>query len=228
VDVSKASREALLWGEAKEVFGVERLTLGPYFTFIVRNSPRRLLHLLSYYKFAAKMIGAGKRVADVGCSEGFGTILLAEHASSCVGIDLDRDAIEIANTTVASSKLTFVAADVLHDDVGRFDAVVALDVIEHIYGEHEDDFVAALAGALGDDGLLILGTPNVTADRYASEHARRGHVNLFDADRLRALGLRHFHNVLSFSANDEIVHTGFSPMAHYLIVVCAAPRRERP
>jgi 2-polyprenyl-3-methyl-5-hydroxy-6-metoxy-1,4-benzoquinol methylase len=227
VDVSNSSREARLWGEAKEVFGNERLALGPYFTFIVRNSPRRLLHLLSYYKFAAKMIGVGKRVVDVGCSEGFGTILLAEHAASCVGMDLDRDAIAIANATVASAKLTFEVADVLHDDIGRFDAAVALDVIEHIYQENEDAFVGALAAALSDDGLLILGTPNVTADRYASEHARRGHVNLFDADRLRELGLRHFRNVLSFSANDEMVHTGFSPMAHYLFVVCAGPRRVR-
>jgi hypothetical protein len=51
-------------------------------------------------------------------------------------------------------------------------------------------------------------------------------VNLFDADRLRALGLRHFHNVFSFSANDELVHTGFAPMAHYLLAVCAGPRRR--
>jgi hypothetical protein len=85
--------------------------------------------------------------------------------------------------------------------------------------------VAAVGKALTDDGVMILGTPNVTADRYASEHARRGHINLFDADRLRALGLRHFEQVFSFSANDEMIHTGFSPMAHYLLVVCAVPRR---
>jgi 2-polyprenyl-3-methyl-5-hydroxy-6-metoxy-1,4-benzoquinol methylase len=225
MELGQPSREARLWGEAKEVFGTERLTLGPYFTFIVRHSPRRLLHLLSYYKFAAKMIGPGKNVVDVGCSEGFGTILLAEHAKTCVGMDLDRDAIDIANATVASANLSFVVADILQTDVGPFDAAVGLDVIEHIYAENEDAFVAAVGKALTDDGIMILGTPNVTADRYASEHARRGHINLFDADRLRALGLRHFEQVFSFSANDEMIHTGFSAMAHYLLVVCAVPRR---
>jgi 2-polyprenyl-3-methyl-5-hydroxy-6-metoxy-1,4-benzoquinol methylase len=225
VDTHDPSREALLWSNAKKAFGDGALTLGPYFTFIVQKSPRRLLHLLSYYKFAAKMIGPGKRVADIGCSEGFGTLLLAEHAQSCLGIDQDADAIAFANASLASPKLGFVVADVLREKIGPFDAVVSLDVIEHIYQENEDAFVAAIAAALADDGILILGTPNITADRYANEHSRRGHVNMFDAERLHALGLRHFRNVFSFSGNDEMVHTGFSPMAHYLLALCVGPRR---
>lgn len=225
VDTQDSSRETLLWSNAKKAFGNEAVTLGPYFTFIVQKSPRRLLHLLSYYKFAAKMIGLGKRVADIGCSEGFGTILLAEHAQSCVGIDTDADAVAVGNASVASPNLSFIVADILRDKVGPFDAVVSLDVIEHIYQEHEDAFVAAIANALDDDGILILGTPNITSDRFANEHSRRGHVNLFDAERLQALGLKHFRNVFSFSGNDEMVHTGFSPMAHYLLALCVGPRR---
>jgi hypothetical protein len=27
--------------------------------------------------------------------------------------------------------------------------------------------------------------------------------------------------------NDEVVHTGFSPMAHYLIGLCVAPKARR-
>jgi hypothetical protein len=29
-----------------------------------------------------------------------------------------------------------------------------------------------------------------------------------------------------FSMNDEVVHTGFSPMAHYLFALCGQPRWE--
>ena len=36
---------------------------------------------------------------------------------------------------------------------------------------------------------------------------------------------RHFHNVFLFSMNDEVVHTGFSPMAHYLLALCCTKRR---
>ena len=218
------SREAEQWQQVKSLIGNEQVTLGPYFSYIVRKSPRRLLHLLSYYKFAAKMIGPGKRVLDVGCSEGFGTILLAEQASSCLGADLDSDAIAVANESVATETLRFAVMDVLTTDPGRFDAAVTLDVIEHIFQENEDAFVARLAGFLEPHGVLVIGTPNITSDQYANEHSRRGHVNLFSAERLRELGLRHFHNVFLFSANDELVHTGFSPLAHYLLALCVAPR----
>ncbi len=226
MEKQEPSREEQLWKSAKEGFGNGSVTLGPYFTFIMQKTPRRLLHLLSYYKFAAKMIGPGKRVADIGCNEGFGTILLAENAASCVGIDLDAEAVAVANASVASPKLSFRVADILRDKIGPFDAVSCLDVIEHIYQENEDAFVAAIAGALTDDGVLVLGTPNVAADRYANEHSRRGHVNMFDAERLHALASKHFRNVFSFSGNDEMVHTGFSPMAHYLLALCVGPRRS--
>jgi 2-polyprenyl-3-methyl-5-hydroxy-6-metoxy-1,4-benzoquinol methylase len=171
------------------------------------------------------MIGSGKRVLDVGCSEGFGTILLAEAATSCLGVDLDSDAIDVANQSVASDKLKFQLMDILTTDPGRFDAVVTLDVIEHIFQDNEDAFVARLASVLEPHGVLIIGTPNITSDQYANEHSRRGHVNLFSADRLRDLGLKHFNNVFMFSANDEMVHTGFSPLAHYLLALCVDPKR---
>jgi 2-polyprenyl-3-methyl-5-hydroxy-6-metoxy-1,4-benzoquinol methylase len=220
----RTERESDSWGGIKARLGDGQLSLGPYFTYIARKSPRRLLHLLSYYKFAAKMIGAGKRVLEVGCSEGFGTVLLAEHAASVLGVDLDADAIGVANATVASSTLRFEVGDVLTHELGTFDAAVTLDVIEHIYPKHEDAFLARIAASLEADGVLVIGTPNVTSDQYASPVTRRGHVNLFSAERLRELGGRHFHNVFIFSANDEMIHTGFTPLAHYLIALCVGPR----
>ena len=33
----------------------------------------------------------------------------------------------------------------------------------------------------------------------------------------------HFRNVFIFSMNDEVVHTGFYPMAHYLFALCCHP-----
>ncbi|MGH7714534.1 MAG: class I SAM-dependent methyltransferase, partial [Vulcanimicrobiaceae bacterium] len=173
------SDEAKRWHETKAMFDAKPVTLGPYFSFIVRRTPRRLLHMLSYYKFAAKMIGSEKRVAEVGCSEGFGTVLLAETAASCVGYDLDADAIAVANASVGSEKLRFEVRDVVTDPIPACDAIVSLDTIEHITREHEDAFLASFAGALGEDGVCIIGTPNETSDRYASPWTRAGHVNLF-------------------------------------------------
>ncbi len=37
---------------------------------------------------------------------------------------------------------------------------------------------------------------------------------------------QYFNSVFVFSMNDEVVHTGFYPMAHYLIAVCAHPKNS--
>ena len=38
---------------------------------------------------------------------------------------------------------------------------------------------------------------------------------------------RYFHDVFMFSMNDEVVHTGFHAMAHYLFALCVARRDGR-
>jgi hypothetical protein len=35
-----------------------------------------------------------------------------------------------------------------------------------------------------------------------------------------------FHNVFVFSMNDEVVHTGYSPMAHYLLALGCGVKGE--
>ena len=109
---------------------------------------------------------------------------------------------------------------------GTFDAAYSLDVIEHIAADKEDTFVANLAGSLADDGVLIIGTPSLQSQAYASPPSKEGHVNCKDQPALRELLQRHFENVFVFSMNDEIVHTGFYPMAHYLFALCVG-RRSR-
>jgi hypothetical protein len=46
-----------------------------------------------------------------------------------------------------------------------------------------------------------------------------GHINMKSADSLKDLLAQYFHNVFIFSMNDEMVHTGFYPMAHYLMAL---------
>lgn len=65
----------------------------------------------------------------------------------------------------------------------------------------------------------MIGTPNITASPYASKASELGHVNLFTQERLISKLKESFHQVLPFGINDEIVHTGFSSMAHYLVCV---------
>ncbi len=45
------------------------------------------------------------------------------------------------------------------------------------------------------------------------------------APDLKALMETYFHSVFMFSMNDETVHTGYHKMAHYVIALCAHPKR---
>ena len=96
---------------------------------------------------------------------------------------------------------------------------MSLDVIEHIQPDYEYLFLETIDKNLAGDGIAVIGTPNVTSEQYASPLSREGHVNLYDHDRLRASLGQLFHNVFMFGINDEVVHTGYAPMCHYLVAV---------
>ncbi len=78
--------------------------------------------------------------------------------------------------------------------------------------------------SLRPDGMLILGMPSLESQVYASDASKKGHVNCKSGAELSTFASRYFETVLSFCMNDEVLHTGFFPMAHYLLVVCSQPR----
>ena len=41
---------------------------------------------------------------------------------------------------------------------------------------------------------------------------------------LRSLMQRYFHNVYMFCMNDEILHTGYHKMAHYIFALCGSKK----
>jgi SAM-dependent methyltransferase len=190
------------------------------------DDPKRLLFVLARYKFVAKMLSGCERVLEVGCADAFGTRLVQQEVGAVTAIDFDpvfaRDAADRADP---NWPLEYLVHDLLDGPVpGAFDAAYALDVIEHISAADEDRFVGNMVASLGAHGVLLLGTPSLQSQAYASEQSRLGHVNCKDGPGLRALLARWCHNVFVFSMNDEVVHTGFQPMAHYLLGLGCGPR----
>ncbi|MCA8925833.1 MAG: class I SAM-dependent methyltransferase [Planctomycetes bacterium] len=204
--------------------GDHRVTLGGHWSFNLRNDPKRLAFVLARYKLAAKLACKGRTVLELGCSEGIGTPILGEFATHYTGVDFDHDAIEDAKRNWTDPRFSFRVADVLQEHLGRFETVVSLDVIEHIEPEREARYFDAILDHLTADGMAVIGTPNVTSVPYASPQSQIGHVNMFSAERLSERLRERFHHVFPFGLNDEVVHTGYAPMCHYLVQVACGPK----
>lgn len=197
--------------------------LGPWTSHIWRSDPKHLGFVLARYKFCAKMLAGKSEVLEVGCGDAFGMMVVLQTVERVHGIDFEPVVIEDAKARLAAEGLERCSLSVL-DIIERpldkkFDAAYSLDVIEHIPPTSENRFIANICGSLGPHGVCIIGTPNIEAARHATSASAEGHINLKSGESLRDLLQGYFYNVFVFSMNDEVVHTGFYPMAHYLLAV---------
>jgi cyclopropane fatty-acyl-phospholipid synthase-like methyltransferase len=197
--------------------------LGPWISHIWRTDPRHLGFLLARYKFCAKMLAGKSEVLEVGCGDAFGMMVVLQTVESVHGIDFEPLVINDIHARLAAEgvqRCSFSVLDITERPMERrFDAAYSLDVIEHIPPEREERFMANICASLRPHAVCIIGTPNIEGQKYASQGSAEGHINLKSAGSLKELLSRYFHNVFIFSMNDEVVHTGFYPMAHYLLGV---------
>ncbi len=193
-----------------------------------RDDPRGLLFILARYKFVAKMLSGKNRVVEIGCADAFGTRVVQQEVRNVTASDFDPVFIDDARSRMATDgwECGTIVHDILSGPVppGDFDAAYSLDVFEHIMPEQEDAFVGNIARSVTRSGCAVIGSPSLQSQVYASEGSKAGHVNCKDGNDYRRVMERHFENVFIFSMNDEVVHTGFTPMAHYLFALCVRPK----
>lgn len=105
---------------------------------------------------------AGKTALDVGCGAGLLAEPLKRLGAAVTAIDAAPENIAVAREHAATSGLAidYRAGGVEAVAGERFDLVTCLEVIEHVADPAA--FVAGLAGALADGGLLVMSTPNRT------------------------------------------------------------------
>ena len=204
--------------------GQERLGLMTSWAWY--DDPKRLAFTLSRYKFVAKMLSGRKQVLEVGCADAFGTRIVCQEVDELTAIDFDPVFVEDVNMRMSSKwRFTCLAHDMLAGPVpGKFDGVFALDVLEHITPKKEGTFLENLTASLTPHGVAIIGMPSLESQRYASKFSRAGHVNCKSMPDLKKTMERYFINVFMFSMSDEVVHTGYHKMAHYLMALCCERR----
>ena len=99
--------------------------------------------------------GGGRRLLDVGCGPGYLSRLLAERGFEVTGVE------RTPPEEMGGARLRFLAADLdegLPEDLGRYDAVVCGDVLEHL--KDPGRLLRAIGGVLAPGGRLIASLPN--------------------------------------------------------------------
>jgi SAM-dependent methyltransferase len=186
------------------------------------DDPRRLTFTFARYKFVSKMLSGRRHVLEIGCADAFASRIVRQEVGGLTAVDFDPLFVADARANVDPKwPITVSQHDIVAGPVsGTYDGIYALDVMEHIDPDDEDDFLANIVASLAPGGAVVLGMPSLESQAYASAQSKAGHVNCKSGPALKAVLEQHFRNVFLFSMNDEVVHTGFAPMAHYLLAVC--------
>lgn len=128
---------------------------------------------------ARGLFGKSTRVLDVGCAYGGFLVAFAEKGARVTGIDLDARYVELAALNLREQG--FDAEIVLGDAAaehpafrGRFDLVIANDVLEHV--PRVEAFLGNLRDWLSPKGVAYLEIPNGAWPPYVGKD---GHHQLF-------------------------------------------------
>ncbi len=192
--------------------------LGPWTSYSLLNDPKHMGFVLARYKFCAKMLEGKGLVLEVGCGDGFGTPVIAQAVKRVIAIEPETRHIKGNRRRLARIKNVEFRAMSICDTLPpeKFDGCFSIDVIEHLDRSLNKKFMENQAACLKSDGVCIIGTPNITANPYASQRSRVQHINLQSQKTLRAMMEKYFRNVFMFGMNDEVLHTGYPAMCHYI------------
>lgn len=225
----KDGDSAALWRSVHARLKPQSVTLGRASSNAYLADPKMIGFMAARYKFAAKMLTGRARALEIGCGDGFGAPFVAQAVGRLLCTDIERSTLrDAAKRLKPVANLAFAFHDFrARPHARKFDGALCVDVLEHVFPAEETAFLANIAASLTPDGVLVLGTPNRMAEAYASEFSKFGHVNTKTQAELVALLQRHFGNVFPFGMNDEVLHTGYAPMCHYLWALCVGPKPVR-
>lgn len=200
--------------------------LGVMSNQVWHDDPRRLVFMLSRYKFVSKMLSGRNKVAEIGCGDAFGSRIVLQEVKHLNVFDIDPIFVaDIDSRANSRWPLKPGIHDILQGPLAeKHDAIYSLDVIEHIEKDKEHLYINHIKQSLAPHGVAIIGAPTLESQAYASPQSKIGHVNCKSGKDFRQFFENHFHQVFLFSMNDEVVHTGFHPMAHYMFAICCEPK----
>jgi len=166
------------------------------------------IHHLARYMWVRDLLPNAGTVLDIACGAGYGTAFISQHKPGLrvIGVDYDPRAIEHAQGLYRAPNLEFRRGDVVRwafedgQTLGKYDAIVSFDTIEHIH--HREIVFMNFAEQLAADGALYLSTPcghphpvlNPPWEHHKIEYSGAVLLNI----------LRRFFDEVSYPDNDSL------------------------
>jgi SAM-dependent methyltransferase len=176
--------------------------------------------LFGKYLSAMRFLPPSGSILELGCASGDFSRVLMDRGFEVAGVELDGEAAELARAAGVEVRQMDLALDEFPQAMNaRFDAVLAMDVIEHV--PEPSRLLRKLRQSLRDPGRVIVTGPNVAywAVRWALLRGRWQYVEagILDRDHLRFYTFDTWVE-LANSCGFDVVRSeacdGFIPLEH--------------
>jgi 2-polyprenyl-3-methyl-5-hydroxy-6-metoxy-1,4-benzoquinol methylase len=189
------------------------------------NSDNGLLREhMKRYEFASRFVSG--RVLDIACGVGYGTQILLENdrlgkIEHILGVDIDKVTIEYAKTNYSNKKVSYFVEDAtsaaLEDKLGRFDAIVSFETLEHL--KKDTEFIHNLKRLLKPSGTLIISTPFGRGRGIPCSNPY--HVHQYKEEEFVQL-LNRFSKIELYYQRNETIEKAVQGKKYYLMIaVCS-------
>lgn len=174
-----------------------------------RYVPELLSAKISYehwhrYIFASRFC-MQKRVLDVACGEGYGTSFLSKHAKEITGVDIDVESIAHAKEKYTNQNVQFLSSNAtqLPFEKESFDVIVSFETLEHLNTEDQKLFLAETTRLIGEDGILLISTPNKKVYSDEANYCNPYHLAEFYKSEFEEFLMKYYKNIIV--CNQQII-----------------------
>jgi 2-polyprenyl-3-methyl-5-hydroxy-6-metoxy-1,4-benzoquinol methylase len=150
----------------------------------------------------AELIGRGKKVLDLGCRDGVITRYFIA-GNEVTGADVDSAILNQARQALGIKTIHFDVQDNWPLEPNSFDAIVAGELLEHVY--FPENILEKVISTLKNGGVFVGSVPNAFAMRNRLKYLVASkistpledpmHINHFSWSELEALLKKHFLDV---------------------------------
>ncbi|MDO9153718.1 MAG: class I SAM-dependent methyltransferase [Paludibacter sp.] len=151
-----------------------------------------LEHLNRYYFVVNQLDLSDKIVVDLASGEGYGSNILSEYALKVIGIDINNQAVEHANSVYSKENLKFIQGDAAKIPLkeNSADVFVSFETIEH-HDKHEQ-MLTEIKRVLKPDGILVMSSPDKYYYTDLPDYHNQFHVKELYYDEFKLLIAKYF------------------------------------